>query len=59
MGPFRQRGTQQEEGGAAVFGDSAWLLAGELKTDGFQAGVADEVPNLQGLTKNIDLQVLT
>lgn len=59
MGPFRQRRTQQEEGDAAVFGDSAGLLAGELQTDGFQAGMADEVPNLQDLNKNIDLQVLT
>lgn len=59
MWPFRQRRAQQEEGGAAVFGDLAGLLAGELKTDGFQAGMADEVPNLQDLNRNIDLQVLT
>lgn len=57
MGLFSQRRTQQEEGGAAVFGDSARLLAGELQTDGFQAGVADQVPNLQVLNKSTDINI--
>lgn len=52
MGLLRQRRTQQEEGDAAVFGDLAGLLAREVQMDGFQAGMADQVPNLQVLNKN-------
>lgn len=57
MGLFSQRRTQQEEGDAAVFGDLARLLAGELQTDGFQAGMADQVPDLQVLNKNTDINI--
>lgn len=59
MSPLTKRRAQQQEGEVAVVWDSTRLLARELQADGFQTVMAGNVPNLELLTEEKNIYLLT